>query len=224
MSRSVNPALLPFRAASRIWRDRSTSFTCELICSKPTGTTWISALLSEAICFSRFFRSSRPASSNWAVMFTWAIASSKFMPAAPAAPTAVIPVTSGFFNRLAPGIASKASDAHFLNLPPPAAVSSSFNSFVSRLISRLYSLMAGRLSAGIHSFSDWRASMRIFSVPMVLPVSRQTESTVRTFSCTPSKAASVLSEVAVIVPSFALIWSRNEKMYSILFAITCLYC
>ena len=219
VSRSVNPALLPFRAASNIERDNSTSFTCELIASKPTGTTCTSVLLSAAICFKRFFRSSSPASSIWAVIFTFAMFSSKVIPALPARVAAVIPVTSGFLKRLAPGIASKASDVHLRNLPPPAAVSSRSNSSVSRAISRLYSLMAGRLLAGIHSFSACKASIRAFSEPMVFPVSWNTSSADRTFSCTPERADLVFSEVAVIPASFALIWSRSEKIYSILFAI-----
>ena len=157
-------------------------------------------------------------------MFTFAMFSSKVMPAFPARLTAVAPMTRGFFKSPAPGMASKASEAHRLNLPPPAAVSRRSISFVSFAISRLYSFIAGMLSAGIHSFSACRASTFIFSEPMVFPVSRQTASTVRTLSCTPERAAAVPSEVAVMLPNFAEIWSRREKMYSILFAIICPYC
>ena len=221
VSISVNPALLPFREASRMERDSSTSSSCELICSKPFGARRMSVLFSLAMSISLCFRSESPFSSSCAVMFTCAIPSSRFIAWLPAKPMAAIPVTNGFFRSPAPGIESNASDAHFLNLPPLAAVSRDSSSSVSLAISLLYSRMAAMLSAGIHSLSACNASIFIFRAPMLLPVSRMMESAAAILSRTPEMAAAVLSEVAEMPFSLADILSCRLNMYSILFDISC---
>ena len=182
--------------------ERSTSLSCEFIFSNPTGATRISALLSLAICLSLLRSSTSDLPSNWAVIFTWAILSSKFKPAFPANPRAAEAATSGLLISSLPGMAAKASRLHFLNFPPLRDSSLSI-SLLSAFISRLYARIPSMLSAGSHSRSA--CSRAIFSrkAPNVRPVSLNVLFTLRFFFSSSANFPNILSEVTVILPILA---------------------